>query len=880
MSQLPIDLLLPEVRRTLERHRNLIVEAPPGAGKTTRVPPAILDANHNGRDEVLILEPRRLAARLSAQRVAAERGERAGETVGYQIRFEDVSGPRTRIRFLTEGLLSTRLLRDPQLTNVKTVILDEFHERHVQGDLALALLARLQRESRPDLQIVVMSATLDAAPIADFLDDCDVLRSQGRSYPVAIEHAAGEDERALPLRVAAALRKLLREGIDGDVLVFLPGGAEIRRTHEACLEIAAEYDVMLLALHGDLPIAEQERAIRPAEKRKAIFSTNIAETSITIENIAAVIDSGLARTASHSPWSGLPTTEITRISRASAIQRAGRAGRTRAGRCLRLYTQRDFNLRPAAEVPEIRRADLAGLVLTLHASGVTNTDDFRWYETPPTEAVRAAEILLRKLGALDSNGRINDVGRSMLRFSLHPRLSRLLLETVTRGCARAGCAIVALINEKDIRRRTLFQQPDGERVATWPHADGLSDVLELYDLFSAAASADFEFERVRALGLDLNIVRTVDRLRRQLESVIVKSDKANRKSLEGERAYAANDRDLLISILAGFPDRVARRRKSPDVKGRALTTATTREVQLAGGASAEIATESVVTRAEFLVAVALEERRGINTPNNSGAKRQETKIRIASAIEPDWLLDLYFDQIEERTDVRWNAAIERVETIRSLQYDGLVLDESPAATDENDAATAAETNLLREHVRAADLAAFADAAGVKGLIGRINFLADLDPEKNHVRLSEKDVWDVLMDLCDGRRGFAEVREVVRAGGLHNALRRCARVGERKILDRLAPEKIALNKGRQLRVNYEEGQMPWVASRLQDFFGMKQGPAIADGRVRLVLHLLAPNGRAVQVTTDLAGFWANHYPRVRKELGRRYPRHAWPENPLV
>ena len=360
--KLPIDALLP---RILETPGNLVIEAPPGAGKTTRVPPALLVRE---RSDVLVLEPRRLAARLAARRVASELGERVGETVGYQVRFEDVSGPRTRLRFLTEGVLTRRLLSDPTLDRRRHVILDEFHERHLETDLALALLRRLQGKRR-DLKLIVMSATLDAAPIAEYLGGCPILRSEGKLYELAIEYTP-HSPAPLEEQVAAALERLVQSGLTGDVLVFLPGAAEIRRAARALEPLASRLGLLVLPLHGDLSPAEQDRAVSPADRPKVILSTNVAESSVTIEGVTAVIDSGLARVAADSPWTGLPSVEVRRISQASATQRAGRAGRTAPGRVIRLYSAEDFHRRPAADVPEILRRELSQMVLQLRAMGI------------------------------------------------------------------------------------------------------------------------------------------------------------------------------------------------------------------------------------------------------------------------------------------------------------------------------------------------------------------------------------------------------------------------------------------------------------------------------------------------------------------------------
>jgi len=448
VQPLPVDEILPRAVETLRRARSLVVEAPPGAGKTTRLPPALLDAGVAG-GEVLVLEPRRIAARMSARRVAEERGEALGETVGYQVRFEDVSSARTRLRFLTEGVLTRRLLADPKLAGVGCVVLDEFHERHLQADLALALLRRLQRTSRPDLKLVAMSATLDAAPVARYLDDCAVLRSEGRRFEVKVEHLTRHDERPLELQVEAAVRRLVSEGLDGHVLVFLPGAAAIRRAQEACASVAAEAGLTVLPLHGELPAAEQDAAVRPSSRKKLILSTNVAETSVTIEGVAAVVDSGLARVASHSPWSGLPVLKVSRVSRASAVQRAGRAGRTREGRCLRLYTAQDFGARPEHDTPEVRRLDLAESVLELRAAGVGDPAAFEWFEAPSAEALEAAETLLRRLGATDASGRVTEAGRAMLRLPLHPRLAEL------RPSLPPGVEVVPVYDRKALIERAI-----------------------------------------------------------------------------------------------------------------------------------------------------------------------------------------------------------------------------------------------------------------------------------------------------------------------------------------------------------------------------------------------------------------------------------------
>lgn len=869
MERLPVDEILPAAVETLRRRPSLVVEAPPGAGKTTRLPGALLDAGVAGGGDVLVLEPRRLAARMAARRVAEERGENVGETVGYQVRFEEVAGRSTRLRFLTEGVLTRRLLADPQLQGVGCVVLDEFHERHLQADLALALLRRLQQTTRPDLKVVAMSATLDAAPVARYLDDCTVLRSEGRRFDVSVEHLARHDERPLEVQVEAAVRRLASEGLDGHVLVFLPGAASIRRAQAECARVAAENDLLVLPLHGELPAAEQDAAVRPSEQRKLILSTNVAETSVTIEGVAAVVDSGLARVATHSPWSGLPRLVVSRVSRASAVQRAGRAGRTREGRCLRLYTAQDFGARPEYETPEVRRLDLAESVLELRAAGVGDLHGFEWFEAPQPEALEAAETLLRRLGAVDVGGLVTTLGRSMLRLPLHPRLARIVVEAESRGVAREACTLAALTAERDVRAgrvslagRQQVREREAPRAKRVAQTHGSSDLLELLDLFTQAEAHHFAPERLRALGLEPNAVRAVERVSRQLRRMLrVPHGRAEAAALSDEKETA-----LLISTLAGYPDRVARRRAGTSEHGASI------ELLLSGGGTAELAPESVVRAAGFLVAVDAEER---GDAPRTAARAAKTVVWLASAVEPDWLLDLFPEALAEKTEARWNAQGERVELLRRLTYDQLVIDEWRAPRAEGEEVTRA----LAEAALNAGPQAFADPAEVERFLARVEFVARTFPEAGLPSLVDEDVRVALSELCEGRRSFAELREAARGGGLVEVLRRGLKPEQSRLLAQMAPERVTLARGRQARVRYERGQAPSVASRLQDFFGMREGPRVAAGRVALVLQLLAPSQRPVQVTTDLAGFWERHYPAVRRELGRRYPRHAWPEDPL-
>ena len=834
---LPIDELLPAIRQHLTTANHLVVEAPPGAGKTTRVPPALLELD--GR-EVLVLEPRRLAARLAARYVANERGEAVGETVGYQVRFEEVAGPRTRLRFLTEGVLTRRMLSDPALARVGCVVLDEFHERHLEGDLALALLRRLQRTTRPDLRIVVMSATLDAAPIAQYLAGdgsavLPVLRSAGRQHALGIEYTP---HSAAPLedQVAAALERLAAHGLDGHALVFLPGSFEIRRAQNACAALARRHGWQLLPLYGDQSPEEQDRAVAPCAGTKIILSTNVAESSITIEGVGTVIDSGVARVASHSPWSGLPALQVARVSQASANQRAGRAGRTGPGRAIRLYPLEDFVRRPAQDVPQILREDLAPTALLLQAMNL-DLAALDWLDAPPAAAIVQAQELLRLLGATGSTA------REMARYPLHPRLSRLMVEARRRGVARDGCAVAALLSA-------------GDRLPAHAPHKSRSDLLVLVEGEWSAYAARL-FRQLGMVGRTPWSARDapvpLPAPRSQHLAGCEEADGGVGRGPGGPPHHQQRATDseaaLLISILTAFPDRVARRRQGADV-------------QLASGAAAELASNSTVTDADLFVAVEAEDRQDRKAP----------LVRLASAIEPEWLLDLFGDRLREVSTLQWNRAGERVEAVTSMMFDQIAIETRRTPPDPEQAGI-----FLAHQAVEAGLGRFADVEEIAAFQARVEFAAQ------HGAVAELDaaaVETALASLATGLKSFAELESVARGAGLLREIERRMPPGTRRLLEEIAPASIRLPRGRQVPVHYEPGQPPWIASRLQDFFGMRQTPAVGRGVVPVVVRLLGPNQRPVQMTSDLAGFWQRLYPQVRKELSRRYPKHAWPENPLA
>ncbi len=801
--------------------------APPGAGKTTRVPGALLDAGIVS-GSIVVLQPRRLAARLAAARIASERSVPLGGEVGYQVRFDRKTSAATRIELVTEGVLTRRLLSDPQLTGVGCVIIDEFHERHLDGDLALALVARL-RTQRPDLALVVMSATLDAEPVAAFLDGAPIVRSEGRTFPIEIEHAAQPDDRPLGKQVASAVRRVCQQGLDGDVLVFLPGTGEIRRCAEDLEDAARTFDLAVMPLHGDLTADEQDAAVRPSSRRKVILATNVAETSVTIDGVTCVIDSGLARIARHSPWSGIPSLEIEPVSKASCTQRAGRAGRTRPGRVVRLYTKHDHDARRAFELPEIARMDLAGAALELHGAGLAGLSELRWFETPPEPAARAAEELLVRLGAVES-GRITPLGRRMLRFPAHPRVGRLLCEGESRGVAREACVIAGLLGARELR---LERRGRGEQA----RVSSPSDLIDDLDIMLSG----------RTDGVDRGTRYQVDRAAKQLQRLI---DTRGRTPATDDEV----DRELQIAILTAYPDRVGKRRapRSSDVV-------------FAGGGSGVLAPSSSVIEPELLVAVDVAE---------TGARGQQTRVHIrrASGIEAAWLLDLYMDRIAETDELIWNATRERVERVTQMTYDGLPIDET-RDVDGARRAGARAAELLAKQAIAAGIERFVDKDALAQWRARVAFVARTMPESGIEPPTDEALASVIARACEGAISFDELRKL---GLLH--LLDAGLGDKRALVDRLAPTHLGLPRRQRVPIHYERDQPPWLASRMQDFFGLARAPTVGDGRVPLVLHLLAPNQRPVQVTTDLPGFWVKHYPALRKQLMRRYPRHQWPEDP--
>lgn len=813
MTPLPIDPLLPELLKALEDHLSAVLVAEPGAGKTTRVPPALLSLPLAKDKEIWVLQPRRIAAKLAALRVAEELGEEVGSRVGYQFRFEKKLGPATRLRFLTDGMLFPLAQGDPTLSRVACVVLDEFHERSLALDLGLAWLKNLQQGPRPDLRLLIMSATLDSDALSQYLGGCPVLKSSGRVFPVEVQYHPFPQEPELSAKVRSAVKTLTTQGPVGTTLVFLPGLSEIRRSAEALKGLPLEVH----SLYGDLPIEEQQRVLKPSTGPKVILSTNIAETSLTVPGVTAIIDSGLTRQARVSPWSGLESLVTVPASQASAAQRAGRAGRLQAGTCLRLYTKFDFEHRAAFDVPELLRSDLTKTLLELKQFGVADIDSFPWFQKPSAVALEKAHVLLARLGATTLQGDITQKGRRMARFPLSPRLACFLLEVERLAPGDAGalgsaCRLASLISEEKA---------------------GSVDLLEEL----AHYRPGFEAQRLE-------------------EQLMALLDTGGKSSAKSRSANAKTQEILAQGLLAAFPDRVGRVRESEGA-GHRNKSGKVLELVLSEGGSLN-ATEGTLTRShEFFVVVEAQEM-------EKGAR-----ARSLVPIEMDWLLDLFPDRLREGTDCNWDAKAQRVEGFKRLKYDDLVLDEKKLTAQDLGPET---RDILYKEALAAGPQAYSDPDELQDFLNRAGFVAERS--KEFQPLGEAEVQAALKELCEGCRSFAELR----SAGLLNVLRAKLGPKEQALLERLAPGSVALPSGRRMTIHYEKGRPPWGQSRIQDFFGMKKGPAVGGGEVPVVLHLLSPAQRPVQVTSDLEGFWKNHYPQTRKELSRRYPRHKWPEIP--
>jgi ATP-dependent helicase HrpB len=829
-APLPIDPVLPELLAALQRQACVVLRAPTGAGKTTRVPPALLDAGLAGRGRILLPEPRRLAARAAARRMTAERGGRLGDEVGYHVRFDRQCGPQTHILAVTPGILIRMLQDDPFLESAGAVVFDEFHERGLDIDLALGMVSLIQQTVRPELKIVVMSATLAVEAVAAYMGACPVIASEGRLHPVEVLYEPRPAHQPWSTAVAQAVGRLL-DRTAGDLLVFLPGLHEIRQTARQLDRVAQERNLAVVPLYGDLPAEQQDAALARGNRRKVVLATNVAETSVTVEGITGVVDTGLARLLVFDPGVGLDRLQLTPISRASADQRAGRAGRTQPGVCIRLWSAAAHRARPEQTEPEIRRVDLAGAVLQLLCMGEADVLHFPWLEPPREAAVTQALSLLRRLGAVGDAG-VTDLGRTLVRLPVHPRIGRLLVEGQRRGSADRVALGAALLSERDPFVRAM---DDGAESAAGRPATP-SDVLDRIEALE-------EYERhgrfVSPCGtLNRSAARFILRARDQLV-----------RSARQETSQADHTGDLdeavLGSLLTAFPDRVARRREAGSRRG-----------VMVGGRGVRLAPSSGVTEPELFLCIDVD------------ASQTETLVRQASAVQRDWLPP---EQVHVTTEVAFDPVAERVSARRRVLFADLVIEESPAALPDDEQVARVLTAAAGAHLERV-LPPDDSPAGLYRT--RVCCLRQWMPELNLPAFDEDDQRALLPGLGHGCRSFADLRQ---ANWLH-ALQGKLSHAQRQAVEREAPDRLPVPSGSRLSLRYEVGRPPILAVRIQELFGLRDTPRVAGGRVRVLLHLLAPNYRPQQVTDDLASFWDNTYPQVRKELRARYPKHAWPEDP--
>ena len=817
---LPVVDVLPALERALAHERRAVLQAPPGAGKTTLVPLALLDAAWLGDGRIVMLEPRRVAARAAAHRMAQLRDEPVGKTVGFRTRTETRVGPQTRIEVVTEGILTRRLQRDPTLEGVGLVIFDEFHERSLVADLGLSLTLHTRRLVRDDLRILVMSATLDAASVARLLDDAPIVTAEGRMYPVETRYAPPRDPRSLEAAVAATVRRSIRDD-PGDILVFLPGAPEIHRVRSALDADAATHEI--LALHGSLSADEQDRAIRPSERRRVVLATSIAETSLTIPGVRVVVDAGLSRRPRFSPRTGMTRLETLRVSRATADQRRGRAGRTAAGICYRLWHEHE-ELAPAT-APEILEADLAPLVLDLAAAGIVNAGELSWIDPPPGGGIASARELLRELSLVDESGRLTADGRQASSMPLHPRLAHMIVHARSAEARRTACDLAALLNERDIIR---FDGPAGD-----------PDVrlrLELLDAHRARRSIATPSGSVVHRDALERIVRESARL----QSVVI----GDGGSHSGDVAHP--DPGALLAL--AYPDRIGMQRAGQ--RGRYVT----RE-----GMEVSVDPGALLANESFIVVADLDGRRPVS------------RAYLAAPVEQAVVESLFAGDITVSRSVTWNEQSEAVVALEQRRLGAIVLAERSVRANPEDVSAALLDTLIQRGLL--------DGEDARAELSRLSFARTIDqgdwPPADAESLRQTAAQWLLPALA-GMRSLADASRL----DVREALLGRLDYRQRRALDEIAPTHVAVPTGSRIRVDYEDPAAPSLAVRIQELFGLTDTPRVGRGRVPLTLHLLSPAHRPVQVTRDLAGFWKNSYFDVRKDLRGRYPRHPWPDDPAT
>jgi ATP-dependent helicase HrpB len=820
--ELPIEPVLPGLREALRAGRSVVLQAPPGAGKTTRVPLALLAEDWLAGQRILMLEPRRLATRAAARRMAATLGEIVGDTVGYRMRMDSRVGAATRIEVVTDGILIRMLQDNPSLEGIGAVIFDEFHERGLDADLGLALSMEAQRYLREDLRLIVMSATLDGARVAALLGDAPVITSEGRSFPVETRYLARPASERFEDRVVAAIRRAIAEE-SGSLLVFLPGVGEIRRVERMLGEIGLGSEIRIAPLYGELPQEAQDAALLPAPQgaRKIVLATSIAETSLTIEGIGIVVDGGLMRVPRFEPRSGMTRLETVKVSQASADQRRGRAGRLAAGICYRLWSEVEHRLLPRFNAPEILAADLAPLALDLARWGA-DAADLAWLDPPPDAALAQARALLRDLGALDAAGRITSHGRDIAGFGLHPRLAHMILGGAALGAGALACDIAALLSLRDV-----VKARPGARDA---------DLRLRLELISG------ESGELQGLSVDRGLLRQV---RQQAGEW--------RRRIRAPAERGGLDRAGLLLALA-YPDRIAQRR--PGGSG---------QFRLSNGRGAILPPADPLATEDYLAVAELD-----------GDKR-EARIFLAAPLSLASIEEAFAETLEDCDTVAWDAREGAVLARRQIRLGALILRDEALP----DVPRAAIVAALVAAIRAAGLAVLPWRKEVTQFRARVMFLrrvaaadAGWPDLGDDALLASLDEW-----LAPSLDGITRLTQLDRLD-LGAILRSRLDWARQRALDELAPTHVTVPSGSRVAIDYAADETPTLAVRLQEMFGAAATPRIAGGKVALRLHLLSPAGRPLQVTSDLAGFWGTSYRAVRSEMRGRYPKHNWPEDPLA
>ncbi|MCS6771089.1 MAG: ATP-dependent helicase HrpB [Kiritimatiellae bacterium] len=844
-SKLPIYDIEATLADAYRRSRRLLIRAPTGSGKSTQVPQMLLKNGCLGNGQVVVLQPRRIAARLLAARVADELGVPPGREVGYQVRFESVCSSATRIRYVTEGILLRQMVADPSLHGVSCVIFDEFHERHLYGDITLARARELQRTTRPDLALIVMSATLDPGPVAEYLAPCEILESEGRTFPVEIRYrgrtSSGhrKDEDPVWDQAAAAFAEIARAGFEGDALIFMPGAYEIQRTIAALRETRESSGRLLLPLHGELPPDQQDLAVSRHARPKVVVATNVAETSITIDGIRLVIDSGLARIPRYDPHRGINTLLVEKISQASADQRAGRAGRTAPGLCIRLWSEAEHRCRPAQEAPEVRRLDLAEAALVLKAAGFADLRSFPWLEPPDPRSLDRAETLLRDLGAADeSTGQLTELGRRMLAFPVHPRWARMMVAASEYGGARQVALIAALTQGRDLFVRNVDRETAERREDLFGDRD-TSDFFPLMRAWNYALQHNFSTDACRRVGIHAQAARQV----LPLFEMFLKLSTAQGLNVE---APPADDVAVRKCILCGFADHVARRVDSGTLRCR-----------MVHNRSGTLSRSSVVQKHPLFVAADVTEVEG---------REVEVQLALATAIEPEWLGEIFPGAVRSETVAVWDSESKRVFAENRTLFRDLILQ----ATRSDRPPLEQAARILAERVANGELKLKRWDESVEEWITRANCLAAWCPELGLPILTAADRKEILSQICKDANSYKEIKDREIKPILMNWLT----AEQRRLLDTHAPERIRLPTGRTAKVSYSNDKPPYFSATIQDLYGMVRLPKVAMDRVTLAVQILAPNQRPVQITQDLGRFWKDHYPRIKQELQRKYPKHEW------